>query len=64
VVRGLERGGCAADGELHAQRDVALLFALRGGRAEADFDLVGGEAVGDDGTVVGDVGVVAAGGAA
>ena len=64
VVGGFEGGLCAANGELVAQDDVALFFALGGGGAEADFDLVVGEAVGDDGAVVGDGGGVGPGGAA
>jgi hypothetical protein len=64
VVGALERGFGAPDGELVAEDDVALFFALGGGCVEADFDLVVGEAVGDDGAVVGDGGGVASAGAA
>jgi len=64
VVGGLELGGRAAHGELVAEGDVAVALARGGGRAEADFSLVDGEAVGDDGAVLGDVGGEAARGAA
>lgn len=64
MIRRLEIRLGAADGEAHAERDVAVLLALLGGGAEADFYVVRGEAVGDDGAVFGDVDAVGVGGTA